>query len=454
MSSSQLKIDLKRYSTYLDVVPAPQGFQTIRGPTVINKWKHYQAGSAMVFLVDGEKPPKTMFLELVLHGTVMEQLSFSLEHKLDRNLVQFSARYPAVMCKYLITVNGVVFMRRFQIGLDNTLDFGKCCRILQSVGFVIKAAGVLQQSQLPQNTSTSILSSQYTQEKPYSTPPNSQLLETRILNPPTFETPADGNRSYNHMTNQDRWAKQSQTSASLDTQCFSQEVSDSLDLSLVQDVYQHVPAAQEPRPSAFNLYAQNRESKGTHTSDLRYGPHAKASIIQSGPQLQNPMPLPIWSQNYSQQKTSACTPVQSSQANYHSINTPSSTVFRGIQGDPNNPPQHGMEPNTIIKEKPRALSGVASLQASTDALHETQLNIQSTQKSFVGYQPVLSHPLEGLAPMIRPCVPQVETHFKDSKLNRSRPILTQDLIKEKLKDQSFRDWVCIFPSNYMSQTSY
>lgn len=141
-------VPVRFYSTYLESIAAPAGFETQAAPLDSNKWQHLPPNYPIKLRIRLEND-SSYSIQVVWNERVLDKMKISLGD--NRRLVQFTAKSPSISCKYIIWQDSEPFMRRFQITLNGDDDFIKLCTILRELRLVIKPArGVVPQEKQPQ----------------------------------------------------------------------------------------------------------------------------------------------------------------------------------------------------------------------------------------------------------------------------------------------------------------
>ncbi|SCU96864.1 LAME_0F17700g1_1 [Lachancea meyersii CBS 8951] len=442
MNSLHLKIELKRYSSYQEYMPAPEGFNSAKLPTSVNKWRHYPS-TASIALVVYELHSTTGMFQLVVDGAVVEQIAFYTDWKvrgLGGQIAQFSARYPAILCKYMVNLQGSLFMKRFQMGFNNVMDFENCCQTMRTQGFPVKVAPVLGPTQFSQVISDVFSNSQYTFDKPYSTPPDSQIVDTRGPNTHTYRVVADMVNSTDALQQIGPMHNISQPIVELDTQSFSQATGDSIGPEFTQSSGSIPKNGQDgnSRPAAMNgpekgradffQVAQSRISiQKLNATDINCTTgsqpcwnHVKA-YQKTSQELDKVVPFV---KELLQSKGSTKIPVHSTFKKHARLGTTHDS------GDKSCIPALKLDEALtktcksapIVNDKPIHSGEPIFKESSTDT--------------------ILAHPLQGLRKNQRVEVGEKSGCSNETILNESRAAITPDVIKQKLNDVAFRNWVC------------
>ncbi|CDO91790.1 unnamed protein product [Kluyveromyces dobzhanskii CBS 2104] len=141
---AEFSIPVRKYSYYTTLESAPSGFVTGK-PTSVDNWKHLSADGS-IFLIFSNSSPNKLLMRVVMqpHLQNLEVIDFfELKNTFsgfDHDPFQFSAKAPSISCKYLIRKNDGIFMKRFQLGFHNGVDFVQATDIIQKLGFAVKPA--------------------------------------------------------------------------------------------------------------------------------------------------------------------------------------------------------------------------------------------------------------------------------------------------------------------------
>ncbi|QLL30513.1 hypothetical protein HG536_0A03310 [Torulaspora globosa] len=128
---------VKFYSTYSELIPAPRGFDTIFNPLQSDKWQHFPENFPSNLTLSLGKD-KTCHVVVAWNGRTMETIKVNL---LDSaRTIQFTARCPAISCKYIVLTESGMFMRRFQVSLNSEDDFERLQVILAGLRVAVKPA--------------------------------------------------------------------------------------------------------------------------------------------------------------------------------------------------------------------------------------------------------------------------------------------------------------------------
>ncbi|BAO40086.1 meiotic recombination protein [Kluyveromyces marxianus DMKU3-1042] len=172
---TDFSIPVRKYSFYTMLELAPQGFDMVKAPTLMDKWKHVSSEGRIHLMfsntIDNRlvmkvvSQPYLQELEVIDFCTLRDSfVGFSQEP------FQFSAKAPSISCKYLVRNDDMIVVRRFQLGFHNGVDFVQARDILHKLGFVVKPAvttrtnTVVSQSQsffFPQNQTTQALNNNF-----------------------------------------------------------------------------------------------------------------------------------------------------------------------------------------------------------------------------------------------------------------------------------------------------
>lgn len=142
----EFSIPIRKYSYYTAFDPAPNGFETIRGPTFVEKWTHLPSDGRINLVFNAEQSTGLiMRVTTSLYASDLEIIKFNSLRKdfsfLNQEPFQFSAKAPSISCKYLLVRDNNIVIKRFQIGFHNGVDFIQARDVLQNLGFIVKQAG-------------------------------------------------------------------------------------------------------------------------------------------------------------------------------------------------------------------------------------------------------------------------------------------------------------------------
>ncbi|SCU87147.1 LADA_0E02278g1_1 [Lachancea dasiensis] len=428
MNVVELKTRLKRYSSYLDIAPAPQGFRTPRIPTDLRRWQHAQP-DVVTELEVKRNAPNFVAVRVVSSGQVVEQFLVDLAWKVnvpDLEVVQFSARFPSIMCKYLVSKREGISMKRFQMGFGSTTDFDRCCTLFRAMGLTVKTAGVLR----PGNGDT-LARVNSTFSGPYcSTPPGS-----RMLKPLKSDSIGAGTNGYtlDSFSGGLPFAPNCtvhQETESLDTQslsgvvCHSQNHDCSEDMSLVR----------ESTHAAINWGIEQQ----VHRDALLEGPHMGLSGYKPVTQKD----AANMSQPEQCVEVDSCVPDQALQTRQLS-SVPRISGMLPLLSTVQTEAKHMPIPQGSYN-----MSQKSSDAQSTDIQPPREVSNMPTPTSkspteLYSSKLALAHPLKGLADRRLNEGPLELANLKKAVNTTLRPEISQDMIKNKLKDRGFRDWVCV-----------
>ncbi|CEP61011.1 Rec114p LALA0_S02e04742g [Lachancea lanzarotensis] len=436
MTNFSLNVDLKRYSSYLDYVPAPQGFHSTKIPTNINQWRHFQGNGNFKISLEQYSSDEGM-MQLVMDARVMEQITWNTKDLL-RQIAQCSAKYPAVLCKYLVILQGTVFLRRFQVGFSNVIEFERFCEALRLLGFPIKMAPVFHASQSHlQSITESIMSSQYSLEKPYSTPPDSQISGMSVTQNSQRQTPL---YVYNKNDCQSQFAgvyNISQSGKGLDTQSFSQTMNDSMTQEM-NEIDTRVARLQQTEmwPDSESKNSNFAEISDTNSFNKSTGveiPSASKQGKASGKLITDKF------LNRSNQATfDNSDRTVSSQA-------PEDSIPSGVAVSISNNTLSSTNDSSELIEKFPICSNETFYEDSTRQKEPSLVPVSGTpsntrhQEDLISTKALLTHPLEGLR---QNRLLSVSQQTEKSTSTKPRPIISPHVINEKLKDAAFTSWVC------------
>lgn len=128
---------IKFFSTYSELIPAPRGFESAGATLNPHKWQHFPTETASCFNLDVGKD-KTCHINVGWKGQTMETVRINLLN--SAQTVQFTARSPAISCKYIVWTEAGMFIRRFQVSLSHDEDFARLQLILSRLKLVVKPA--------------------------------------------------------------------------------------------------------------------------------------------------------------------------------------------------------------------------------------------------------------------------------------------------------------------------
>ncbi|SCU92542.1 LAFA_0F11276g1_1 [Lachancea sp. 'fantastica'] len=452
MNTSALSLEVRRYSSYLEYAPAPQGFQSTRIPTNINQWQHFQ-GSGKIHIKLHQQGFDEGLVQLVVDAQVVEQIAWKRRESLSQ-IAQYSAKYPAVLCKYLIQLQGKVFMKRFQIGFYSVGDFERCCEALRSQGFHIKMAPMFHASQFSQSFEETIMSSQYADDKTYSTPPDSQIVSTRAIQnekrlpPLNVQSKDDFNSQFAGVYNI------SPSCTGLDTQSFSQTMNDPLIQELndfeVQVANYQLPAILHENKAKQPKLSANFENGFVHQNSL-----AKSTSVNVCSDEVGKKPLQI--------EMNADDPVRclNSATNVNESYAVSAYTAPEIEQEKSKVDEVTV-PDLDISVAATDVSFKAADKSPLCIEHGKLQDFASKDKApsypvsftspktqsygeFTQVESILTHPLEGLCQNRRSGLSE---QSEETNTAKRRTKISPDIISEKLKDVAFTTWVCSEKSIY------
>lgn len=128
---------VKFYSTYSELIPAPRGFATTFNPLRSDKWQHFPEDFPSNLTLSLGKD-KTCHVVVAWNGRNMETVKVDLLESV--RTIQFTARCPAISCKYIVLTESGMFMRRFQVSLNSDDDFERLQVILAGLRITVKPA--------------------------------------------------------------------------------------------------------------------------------------------------------------------------------------------------------------------------------------------------------------------------------------------------------------------------
>ncbi|CCE64054.1 hypothetical protein TPHA_0G02180 [Tetrapisispora phaffii CBS 4417] len=141
------RIPILSYSRFNSIVEAPLGFQSIINPIDKQNWSHYRENTDIYMRID-VFPNLSVKLEIMLDSIgVTEQIFFPIMQ--NRELIQFTTLNPTISCKYLVRSNDTIYMKRFQVVLNNEENYQKIIQNLNKFGCLIKNAKFQAPKPLP-----------------------------------------------------------------------------------------------------------------------------------------------------------------------------------------------------------------------------------------------------------------------------------------------------------------
>ncbi|CUS22857.1 LAQU0S07e01684g1_1 [Lachancea quebecensis] len=432
---SRLSVELRRYACYLDEIPAPQGLSSVRGPTKVEKWKHIKSNIKKELLIK-QDDSGNFTLQVLVDGVSKERIVFDsgpavAASAVPGDVAQFSAKFPSIMCKYLEVLNNRAIIRRFQMGFTTLQDFDECCNSLQQLGFMLKPASILRPDQRFQSRTDSILSSQVPTDPPCLTPSSSQFhaqslqtLTRRPLKQNSMQVPASLVSSSDFERDHNQIHKSVQATVLLDTQVLA----GSKGLS-------------RERHSPQEIVNSSAENELVSTKVLRLNPPYFSGEVRNSPSA--------YKQNASAREE-ICVPKRGlnlALANRENI-PDHNTGFNGQCLPINAPEDSQMKCKDIRVTCTPKQASLPEDEAKLNPVQETienenQLNSSDASAVELSCTQSLSHPLQGLVGkrnVLQPLPVANEMHEKEAM--PPRPILTKDILKERIQDQKFMQWVC------------
>lgn len=430
-------VELRRYACYLEEIPAPQGLNSVRGPTNVDKWKHIKNSVKKEFLIRQDNARK-FTLQVLVDGVNMERIvvdfgSAVATSSVPGNVAQFSARFPSIMCKYLLVLDNRVVIRRFQMGFMALQDFDRCCNSLQQIGFMLKSASILRADEHFQSRTDSILSSQMPAEISSLTPPSSQFhvqnsfssLTKRPLDQDSPQAPISHESISNYRKDNNQTNGNIQSTAPLDTQTLIGNKVLSRESSSLQEF---VKKPTESRVVSTTNHFLNPQYLSKEVGD-------KASSSPRNKPTREETHIPTKRPNL----------VASSRENTFKLYKKSLDQCVPINVS-KSPHMLGEHIGVVSAQSERVdVPEGAPRSSSHQKIFETKNQSESSGASVVKLpcSQSLIHPLQGLLgkeDLRQPLSPTNGTLEREA--IPTRPALTKDLLKERIKDQNFMQWVC------------
>lgn len=185
---NEFSIPIRKYSHYTELVLAPNGFDSVKGSTSIEKWQHFSVADGLVLKIvqgsNGGIDLKVMWNNIrSLEDIDTQILKLFFSSMFPYDPIQFSAKAPSISCKYLFWNEGKTYVKRFQIGFFSLSDFSQSYEMLNRLGFMVRAATSIR-SNLPMRSNEPFSMSQISSQVPL----DSQIIQYQAAPNPFLDS--------------------------------------------------------------------------------------------------------------------------------------------------------------------------------------------------------------------------------------------------------------------------
>lgn len=453
---SEYYFKIRKYSNYGELIPAPKGFLSPRRPTDINKWQHHQVDNTLSMSI--MKNATNSIRIRVFWGTdrVLEDTDTGLLKWTDGSStsfcpIQFSAKSPSIMCKFLIIESGRLFIKRFQISFYTDNDYQRCNMVLNELGFVIRAANTTSTRVSDESSlnNSALLCSQFANNWPSgSIQASFSENAPNKLHPPLFNpaVPEANALSPSHFSLQNDTDISNMSRFSSDSMTVSKSHLEALNAAKVNcKPIQHLPVllTEESRIDTQIINPLQNQSSNSNDSSSTLGQnnqqvlnnfkvsrHESEEGLRPGLLLQNSLPTTLTIDS----STTAPSPGQFKEL------TKAVTQFQ--------PNDHQKIRHSIIDQSQAKLTAIGSELVANYSHHvvspanfkdpDQRRHPQKTANSEVE--------VDTYREPERKAQEKAQEEAQETKIIDSTiPQITEELLKSKLNDPEFMKWVCNRP---------
>lgn len=413
---------IKKYSKYTIPSFAPNGFRSMLEPPQIDKWQHLSTNCTLQFRVLLMDSGQVLIHVVLNNSTLLENIRLPLGDNQD--LIQFSCKCPIISCKYISEEFGPRMLRRFQINLPNDVEFNRTIVSLKNLNFVLRTA----KTSIAQNTITS------------------QVLDINNGKKVNF---AEGTNTSNYAHSSTQFQTQNMI-MDFSQRCQEKSEREQSNRSNITLPHDNFPMAQQSWP--------NTELNVVHSSQDLNTPSATQTVL-SRPEPLNVQPLEV---SQSLAKTTSCLPNIENQKNQTETNS-DLLSRKDIASCKPGLMEIAHLPKERVEKESRMHSTTGLVKTPTTTVWSLEKE-NTTRQNFNNKENVdnklsdsqksrgintsnrrteipLNDTLNGTKEEVS-LGGEITVNVKNANRNAPRKI-SKRLIKEKLKDKEFMNWVCI-----------